>query len=136
MLHFGKVDWTPGIVARVQQLWWSACGRILCCLSGRLMGIWVSATKWAQQAHERVRRGIAAHPRRLSVLVLAPLAIVILFACVQTALAAVQLNFFNVIAFPSSVTLEWSTASEVNLAGFDTPAADERATREGVGRSA
>ena len=52
-------------------------------------------------------------------LVLAPLAAVILFACVQTALAAVQLNFFNVIAFPSSVMLEWSTASEVNLAGFD-----------------
>jgi hypothetical protein len=53
------------------------------------------------------------------VLVLAPLAAVILFACVQTALAAVQLNFFNVIAFPTSVMLEWSTASEVNLAGFD-----------------
>ncbi|MFN8470261.1 MAG: hypothetical protein U0X20_32200, partial [Caldilineaceae bacterium] len=52
-------------------------------------------------------------------LVLAPLAAVILFACVQTALAAVQLNFFNVIAFPTSVMLEWSTASEVNLAGFD-----------------
>jgi hypothetical protein len=52
-------------------------------------------------------------------LVLAPLAAVILFACVQTALAAVQLNFFNVISFPTSVMLEWSTASEVNLAGFD-----------------
>ncbi len=52
-------------------------------------------------------------------LVLAPLAAVILFACVQTALAAVQLNFFNVIAFPTSVMLEWSTAGEVNLAGFD-----------------
>ena len=37
----------------------------------------------------------------------------------QTALAAVQLNFFNVIAFPTSVMLEWSTAGEVNLAGFD-----------------
>jgi hypothetical protein len=38
---------------------------------------------------------------------------------VQTALAAVQFNYFYVIAFPSSVTLEWSTAREVNLAGFD-----------------
>jgi hypothetical protein len=83
------------------------------------MGIWVSARTRAQQAHERVRGGIAAHPRRLTVLVLAPLATVILFACVQTALAAVQLNFFNVISFPNSVMLEWSTASEVNLAGFD-----------------
>jgi hypothetical protein len=52
-------------------------------------------------------------------MVLAPLAIGILFASVQPALAAVQLNFFNVIAFPSSVALEWSTSSEVNLAGFD-----------------
>ena len=59
------------------------------------------------------------HPRRVAAVVMAPLAVVVLFACVQTALAAVQLNFFNVIAFPSSVTLEWSTASEVNLAGFD-----------------
>ena len=59
------------------------------------------------------------HPRRVAAVVMAPLAVVVLFACVQTALAAVQLNFFNVITFPSSVKLEWSTASEVNLAGFD-----------------
>ncbi len=83
------------------------------------MGIWVLIQQRARQARERVSGGITTHPRRLAVLVLSPLAIVILFASVQTALAAVQLNFFNVIAFPSSVTLEWSTASEVNLAGFD-----------------
>jgi hypothetical protein len=62
---------------------------------------------------------MAAHPRRLAAAVLAPLAFVIFLACTQAALAAVQLNYFNVIAFPNSVTLEWSTASEVNLAGFD-----------------
>lgn len=62
---------------------------------------------------------MTAHPRRWAAAVLAPLALGILLACAQTAAAAVQLNFFNVIAFPSSVTLEWSTAGEVNLAGFD-----------------
>ena len=83
------------------------------------MGIWLNVQNWARQAHKRAKGGIVTHPRRVAVVVLAPLAVVVLFACVQTALAAVQLNFFNVIAFPSSVTLEWSTASEVNLAGFD-----------------
>jgi hypothetical protein len=62
---------------------------------------------------------MVAHPRRWAAAVLTPLVFGILLAGVQTAAAAVQLNFFNVIAFPSSVTLEWSTASEVNLAGFD-----------------
>jgi hypothetical protein len=62
---------------------------------------------------------MVAHPRRWAAAVLAPLVFGVLLAGVQTAAAAVQLNFFNVIAFPSSVTLEWSTASEVNLAGFD-----------------
>jgi hypothetical protein len=88
-------------------------------LNGKLMGIWVSLQKWAQQAHEGIKSGIMAHPRRLAAVVLIPLALAIVFACVQPALAAVQLNFFNVIAFPTSVTLEWSTSSEVNLAGFD-----------------
>jgi hypothetical protein len=83
------------------------------------MGIWVFLQKQAQQAREQLRGGIMAHPRRLAAAVLVPLALGILFACVQPVLAAVQLNFFNVIAFPASVTLEWSTSSEVNLAGFD-----------------
>lgn len=54
---------------------------------------------------------------RLLILVAAGLAVVIF--SVQTALAAVQLNFFNVISYPTSVTLEWSTASEVGVAAFD-----------------
>lgn len=60
-----------------------------------------------------------AHPRRWASALLASLALGIFLLCAPAALAALQLNYFNVIAFPTSVTLEWSTASEVNLAGFD-----------------
>jgi len=72
-----------------------------------------------QQEQMRLAQAVAAHPRRLAWSVLAPLALGILLLCAPVALAAVQLNYFNVISFPTSVTLEWSTASEVNLAGFD-----------------
>jgi hypothetical protein len=102
-----------------QELWGNPFPKAFYYLSDRLMGIWVFLQKQAQQAREQLRGGIMAHPRRLAAAVLVPLALGILFACVQPAMAAVQLNFFNVIAFPSSVTLEWSTSSEVNLAGFD-----------------
>lgn len=109
----------PAIAVRVREALGKVFPESIYWLNGKLMGIWVSLQKRTLQAYVRVRGGIVAHPRRLAAVVLAPLALGILFACVQPALAAVQLNFFNVIAFPTSVTLEWSTSSEVNLAGFD-----------------
>jgi hypothetical protein len=72
-----------------------------------------------QEGRVRLAQAAASHPRRTAWTVLAPLALAILLLCAPVALAAVQLNYFNVISFPASVTLEWSTASEVNLAGFD-----------------
>ena len=72
-----------------------------------------------QQARTWLRYSFAAHPRRWTWGILAPLALGILLLCAPVALAAIQLNYFNVIPYPTSVTLEWSTASEVNVAGFD-----------------
>lgn len=80
----------------------------------------LSSLRARLQLHRmRLAQAAGAHPRRLAWSILTPLALGILLLCAPIALAAVQLNYFNVIAFPKSVTLEWSTASEVNLAGFD-----------------
>lgn len=83
------------------------------------MHIGIHSLAWARHAGVHVRRSIAKHPRTYSWALLLVLGIAIVVLSVQTALAAVQLNFFNVISNPASVTLEWSTASEVNVAGFD-----------------
>ena len=37
----------------------------------------------------------------------------------QPLLAAVEFNYFNIISSPAGVMLEWSTASESNVSGFD-----------------
>ena len=57
--------------------------------------------------------------RRLAVV--AVLAAVLVAAAVwsQPVLAAMQLSFFNIVANPTGVVLEWGTSAEVNLAGFD-----------------
>ena len=61
--------------------------------------------------------------RRTSLLVgMAALVSTVLFAGIlwaQPLLAAVEFNYFNVIASPAGVVLEWSTASEANISGFD-----------------
>ena len=61
--------------------------------------------------------------RRTSLLVgLAALVSTVFFAgilWVQPLLAAVEFNYFNVISSPAGVVLEWSTASEANISGFD-----------------
>ncbi len=88
-------------------------------LIGRLMRIGVSVHEWAQVMRRKFARWVATYPRLWAWSILAPLGLAIFFLCVSIAFAAVQLNYFNVISFPTSVTLEWSTASEVNLAGFD-----------------
>ena len=61
--------------------------------------------------------------RRTSLLVgMAAMVSTVLFAGIlwaQPLLAAVEFNYFNVIASPAGVVLEWSTASEANISGFD-----------------
>ena len=37
----------------------------------------------------------------------------------QPVLAAMQLSYYNILANPTGVVLEWGTTAEVNLAGFD-----------------
>ena len=69
-----------------------------------------------------VQRAVAALTRRrrlFSLGVLCLLGVIVLLGAAQTALGAFQLNYFNVISNPNSVVLEWSTASEFNLEGFD-----------------
>ena len=57
--------------------------------------------------------------RRLTAV--AVLAAVLLAAAVwsQPVLAAMQLSYFNITSNPTGVVLEWGTAAEINLAGFD-----------------
>ena len=70
-----------------------------------------------------VALGVGIKARRTSLLVgMAALVSTVLFAGIlwaQPLLAAVEFNYFNVIASPAGVVLEWSTASEANVSGFD-----------------
>ncbi|MBP8291668.1 MAG: hypothetical protein KAX65_02775 [Caldilineaceae bacterium] len=70
-----------------------------------------------------VALGVGIKARRTSLLVgMAALVSTVLFAGIlwaQPLLAAVEFNFFNVISSPAGVVLEWSTASEANVSGFD-----------------
>ena len=84
-----------------------------------LMHIRIDHTRWARQASAHLRRSIVAHTRLYRWALLLALGVAIAVLTVQTALGAIQLNFFTVISNPTSVTLEWSTASEINVAGFD-----------------
>ncbi|MBK8047125.1 MAG: hypothetical protein IPK16_08380 [Anaerolineales bacterium] len=53
------------------------------------------------------------------VLLLLSVAILAIVLAAPAVWAAVELNYFTVVSYPTSVVLEWSTAAEANLAGFD-----------------
>lgn len=62
--------------------------------------------------------GAAQARRRFARATLALIALGVALFCTWPVFAALQLEYFNAIASPSAVLLEWSTLSEYNLAGF------------------
>ena len=74
------------------------------------------------QGGQRLASRLLAHGRNglhrwlLAFLFLVSIAIALL---AQPVWAAVQFNYFTVVSYPNVVSLEWSTASELNVAGFD-----------------
>lgn len=83
------------------------------------MHIWSKLTDSVARRRAGLHSFGVAHTRRWTWTILATLAIAIGLFYAKDAWAALQLNYFNVIPYPTSVTLEWSTASELNVAGFD-----------------
>ena len=76
---------------------------------------------WAQGgqrlANQFLKRGRSRLHRPLLVLLFLISTAIALLA--RPLLAAVLFNYFTVVTYPTVVSLEWSTASEVNVAGFD-----------------
>jgi hypothetical protein len=69
---------------------------------------------------ERFQRQLPWHgARRLAAAALLAVGLLAAAAWSEPALAAMQLSYFNIVANPTGVVLEWGTAAEVNLAGFD-----------------
>ena len=70
--------------------------------------------------HDAARGGLTARSRRpLVAALLAMLAVTILAITAWPVRAAVVLDFFEVIASPDEVLLEWSTLAEFNIEGFN-----------------